>query len=102
MTAPVVGSTAARFFSLVEPTLENDPPRNTLPLLTAIARTALPVTFGFHGSSAPVLILKAAAWLRVTSPVPAGSPAGRTDVNWPPMYTVDPDTTISFTLPFVW
>ena len=58
-------------------------------------------TFGFHGRSAPVVRLTAAAWLRVTFPVPAAAPGGRSAVNCPPRYAVVPDTTITFTRPFV-
>jgi hypothetical protein len=39
--------------------------------------------------------------LRVTSPVPAGAPEGRTDVNLPPMYAMLPLTVIVVTRPFV-
>ncbi len=35
-------------------------------------------------SSAPLLVLKRAMRVRVTSPVPAAAPGGRTEVNSPP------------------
>src|SRR6478735_10065577 len=57
--------------------------------------------FGFQGRRAPVSTLIAAAWLRTTSPVPAASPEGRTDVKSPPRYAVEPLTTTVSTRPFV-
>ena len=56
---------------------------------------------GSQGRSAPVSTLTAYAWFRTTSPVPSGEPEGRTDVNSPPTYAVDPTTTIVSTRPFV-
>ena len=83
-TAPEEPFTSARFLRLVPPTEENEPPRYTLLPTGWIART-VPLTFGAQESRLPVVRLIAATWLRVTSPVPDGSPAGRTEVNWPPM-----------------
>ena len=59
------------------------------------------LAFGFQGRSAPVSTLIAAAWLRATSPVPAASPDGRTDVKSPPRYAVDPLMTMVSTRPLV-
>ena len=98
--APVVASTAATRACVLPPTVPNVPPRYTVCPFTAIVCTVL-FAFGSHGRSAPVARLIAAAWLRATSPVPAGSPEGRTEVNSPPRYAVVPLTTTVSTRPFV-
>jgi len=51
-----------------------------LPPLASSART-VPLTFGFHGSRAPVVMSTAAAWLRVTAVPP---PLGIMAVKSPP------------------
>ena len=50
---------------------------------------------------APLLALKAARKVRATSPVPSGSPCGRTEVNWPPAYTTPPEEASAHTVLFV-
>ena len=72
------------FLRPVLPTLVKLPPRYTLEPTALIAYTGPPVTFGFHGSSAPVVRFTAAAPFRVTAPAPV-EPDGSMAVNWPPM-----------------
>ena len=50
---------------------------------------------------APVEALKAAMRFRATSPLPAGEPGGRTDVNSPPTYTTPFAAAIPRTVPLV-
>jgi len=63
--------------------------------LAAIVYT-VPFTFGFQGSSAPVAVLTAATWLRVTEVPP---PLGTMAVNCPPRYVVSPTTMVTRTVP---
>ena len=62
----------------------------------------VPFTFGFQGSMAPLLMLMAPAWLRVTSFEPAGAPSGRMRVNCPPRYILPLPKPISRTISSVW
>ena len=60
---------------------------------------AVPVIVGLKEVfRAPVLALKAARKVRATSPVPSGSPGGRTEVNWPPAYTTPPEEASAHTV----
>ena len=63
---------------------------------TPRARTS-PLVLGAQDSSAPGGASNAARLLRATSPVPSALPAGRTDVNEPPIYTTPPVRTIART-----
>src|SRR6185312_13324115 len=96
--APLVLFTSAMFLCVTPPTVVNEPPRYTLPPAGRIVYT-VPFTFGFHGSSAPVVMLIAATWLRVTAVPP---PAGVSAVKLPPMYAVFPTTIMSRTVLLGW
>ena len=59
----------------------------------------VPLAFGFHGMSLPVVRLRAARWLRATPPLAV--PGARTMVKSPPMKILCAATTTARTRPFV-
>src|SRR6185312_8655944 len=96
--APFVLFTSAMFLCVAPPTVVNEPPRYTLFPAGRIVYT-VPFTFGFHGSTLPVVMSIAATWFRVTVVAPFAEVSA---VKLPPMYAVFPTTIMSRTVLLGW
>ena len=100
---PVTAVAAARLFRLCEPTVSKWPPKYRLLLESAIAQTKpLPsasVTLTLKFCTVPFVVSNAARALRVSGVF--ALLASWAVENAPPANTLDPETTIEKTVPFV-